>query len=67
MGILRERDELRSRIRKELGEVVQGWGVWLETVEVTDVKITSGSLFKDLQAPYRENIKQVAEVFRMKI
>jgi hypothetical protein len=29
-------------------EVVKGWGVWLETVEITDVTISSGALFKDL-------------------
>jgi hypothetical protein len=28
--------------------VVKGWGVWLETVEITDVQVMSGSLFKDL-------------------
>lgn len=48
-------------------EVVKGWGVWLETVEITDVKIMSSSLFKDLQANYRENMKKDAEVYRMKI
>lgn len=48
-------------------EVVKGWGVWLETIEITDVKISSGSLFKDLQANYRENMKKDAEVYRMKI
>lgn len=48
-------------------EVVKGWGVWLETVEITDVVIKSQPLFKDLQAEYRERIKHVAETYRMKI
>lgn len=52
--MLREREELRVQIRKNMADVVQGWGVWLETVEITDVQIKSGSLFKDMQAPYRE-------------
>ena len=35
--MLRDRESLRAKIRKEMAEVVQGWGVWLETVEITDV------------------------------
>ncbi len=65
--MLRNRQALRAQIRKEMFEVVKGWGVWLETIEITDVKISSASLFKDLQANYRENMKKDAEVYRMKI
>ena len=65
--MLRNRQALRAQIRREMFEVVKGWGVWLETIEITDVKISSGSLFKDLQANYRENMKKDAEVYRMKI
>jgi len=39
---------LREEIIREMTEVVAGWGVHLSTVEVTDVKILSGSLFKDM-------------------
>ncbi len=48
-------------------KVVKGWGVWLETVEITDVTIMSVSLFKDLQANFRESKKRDAEVYSMKI
>jgi hypothetical protein len=48
-------------------EVVKGWGVWLETVEITDVTISSGALFKDLQANFRENMKRTAEMYRMNV
>lgn len=65
--MLRNRQTLREQIRKEMFEVVKGWGVWLETVEITDVKIMSGQLFKDLQANYRENMKKEAEVYRMSV
>lgn len=44
---------LRDAIRKEMQEVVRGWGVWLETVEITDVLISSSSLFKDMQTGFR--------------
>jgi hypothetical protein len=42
-------------------------GVWIETVEITDVTISSTSLFKDLQANFRENMKRDAEVYRMEV
>ena len=39
--------------------VVEGWGVHLSTVEITDVKILSSSLFKDMQTEFREtNVKK---------
>jgi hypothetical protein len=46
--MLRDREGLCIKIRKEMSDVVSGWGVWLETVEITNVLIKSGSLFKDL-------------------
>lgn len=53
--IIKNRQQLREAINKEMTEVVQGWGVWLETIEITDVKILSGSLFKDMQCTFRED------------
>ena len=41
-------------------EVVKGWGVHLATVEVTDLKILSSSLFKDMQAKFREENQKKA-------
>lgn len=46
--MLRNREAVRTAIRKEMSEVVKGWGVWLETVEIMDVQISSNTLFKDL-------------------
>ena len=48
-------------------EVVKGWGVWLETIEITGVKICNGKLFKDLQTTFREKVHKDAELHRMKI
>ena len=57
--IIKNRQELREAILEEMNEVVQGWGVHLCTVEVTDVKILSHSLFQDMQTKFREeNIKK---------
>jgi flotillin len=64
--ILKNRDKLREELKKELNESVNGWGVWLETVEITDVKILSGSLFKNLQTEFREAQRQKAEIIKMR-
>lgn len=48
-------------------EQVKGWGVWLETVEITDVQILSTSLFKDLQAKFREEKRRDAQLKTMEI
>ena len=65
--MLRERSKVCQAIKKEMFDVVKGWGVWLETVEITDVVISSGSLFKDLQADFREKMKKEAELYKMVI
>jgi len=46
--IIKNRKELREVIMKEMTTVVKGWGVHLQTVEIIEVKICSGSLFKDM-------------------
>jgi hypothetical protein len=40
---------------------VSGWGIWLETVEITDVTISSSSLFGDMQIKYREYYREKAQ------
>ena len=65
--MIRDRNMLRDAIRKEMFEVVKGWGVWLETIEITDVKISSQALFKDLQTKYREDMRQTATIHKMEI
>lgn len=57
--IIKNRQALREQIMTEMKEVVAGWGVHIATIEVTDVKILSSSLFKDLQSKFREeNVKK---------
>ena len=65
--MITNRKLLREAINKEMVEVVKGWGVWLETVEITGVKICSGALFKDLQTNYRETMRQQSTLFTMQI
>ena len=65
--ILQKRAELREAIRSEMATVTTGWGVWLETVEITDVKILSGGLFKDMQCKFREDNKKEATILKLDV
>jgi hypothetical protein len=46
---------------------VKGWGVWIETVEITDVVISSTQLFKDMQAKFRSDRQKNAEMIQFNI
>lgn len=48
--VLKNRNHLRDNMRNDLKDQFKGWGIWLETVEITEVTISSERLFKDLQA-----------------
>jgi len=65
--ILTNRAMIRKAVREGVSEVVKGWGMWIETIEVTDVKILSSSLFADLQCKFREEQKQLAEMNALSI
>lgn len=63
--IIRNRQELRETVMQEMTEVVSGWGVHLATVEITDVKILSSQLFKDMQTKFREDQNKKATLERL--
>lgn len=63
--ILKNRELVRDEIKKEMNGIVNGWGIWLESVEITDVKILSSNLFKDLQIEFRKEQQQKAELIKM--
>lgn len=65
--MITNRKLLRDAIHKEMFDVVKGWGVWLETIEITNVTICSQSLFKDLQTNYRESMRQQATLHKMQV
>lgn len=46
--ILKNRSKLRNGVKEEMQKIITGWGIWLETCEVVDVKIASKSLFTNL-------------------
>lgn len=58
--VLKNREQMREKIIGEMSVVVKGWGVHLETVEVTDVRICSGTLFKNMQTKFREQNRKTA-------
>ncbi len=64
--VMKNRNHLRLNMQKELKDIYKGWGIWLESVEITDVRISSGTLFKDLQAEFRQETKLKAEMIELK-
>jgi hypothetical protein len=48
-------------MKNDLKDQFKGWGIWLETVEITEVKISSDRLFKDLQAEFRQDTQLKAQ------
>jgi len=52
---------MRDEIKEEMQEILSGWGIWLETCEIQDVRITSASLFQNLQIEFKEKHRMDAE------
>ena len=46
--ILKNRNKLRGGVKEEMQKILSGWGIWLETCEIQDVKISSKELFRNL-------------------
>ena len=52
---------MRDAIKEEMQVILSGWGIWLETCEIQDVRITSASLFQNLQIEFKEKHRMDAE------
>ncbi|KAL4455783.1 hypothetical protein ABPG74_003193 [Tetrahymena malaccensis] len=63
--VLTNRNMLRDSMKVDLQKQLSGWGIWLETIEITEVKICSRSLFEDLQAEFRQEAHLKAEQIRL--
>ncbi len=59
--VMKNRNHLRDNMKHDLKDQFKGWGIWLETVEITEVKISSERLFKDLQAEFRQSTQLKAQ------
>ena len=64
---MKNRQLLRECVIAEMNEVTKGWGVSLSTVEVTDVTVSSGSLFYDMQTEFREQSTKNATVEKLAV
>lgn len=64
---LKNREKLRASIKREIQSLLTGWGIWLETVEIQDIRICSNDLFKNLQTEFREKSRLEAELISNKI
>ncbi len=60
-AVLTNRNHLRDNMKNDLKDQFKGWGIWLETVEITEVTISSERLFTDLQAEFRQDTRLKAE------
>lgn len=65
--IYKNRKKVREALKAGMLEVVKGWGIWVETIEILEVKVLSKSLFSDLQSQFMEEQKQKAELERLEI
>lgn len=61
-NIIQNRDRFRQQAMDNLRKLMDEWGIWIETIEVIDVKIMSASLFKDMQCEYRDDQYQLAQI-----
>lgn len=59
--VLRKRATLILELKQELAYITAQWGLELDTIEIKNVRILSGSVFAHLQARYRDTLKLEAE------
>lgn len=65
--ILTQRKEVRDKLQSELETISKGWGIKIETIEITDVSILSSSLFNNIQAKFKEEEKLKATLEKLEI
>lgn len=63
--VLTQRERFLDAVKEKVMQQVEGWGVWVEAIEIADVRICSSKLFEDLQAAHRQQIRLQAEEARM--
>lgn len=62
---MRNRDHLRNSVLDDLKVQLGGWGIWIESVEITEIKISSQKLFNDLQAEFRQETRLKAQFIEL--
>ena len=56
-----ERETVIDSMKEQIAPTVAKWGLTIETIEFTEVWIRSKTLFQDMQAEYRNEIRKKAE------
>ena len=59
--MLKKKRTVAESVKSEIRKVVKGWGIWVDTFEIDDAKITSKTLFAHLQMDYSEKIRLESE------
>lgn len=65
--IITNRKAVKEKLEKELDTISKGWGIQIETIEITDVSILSSSLFNNIQARFKEEEKLKATIDKLEI
>jgi len=63
--VLTKREMLRNKAKEDMVTVAQGWGIWIETVEITDVRISSSELFNNMQCKFKQENRLAAQHIRL--
>ena len=50
--VMTKREALKEKVKADITPIFRGWGIWLETVEILDVRVESRTLFDDMQVRY---------------
>lgn len=64
--VMTKRNEIRNHAKEQVDQITKGWGIWIETIEITDVVIMSKTLFNNMQAEHRQAMRLKAEKINMK-
>lgn len=64
MDILQNRNIIKKRIIEATQIAVKGWGINVETIEISEVRICSGKFFGYLQTRFRDQENLKAERIR---
>mmetsp|Transcript_25372 Transcript_25372/g.21245 ORF Transcript_25372/g.21245 Transcript_25372/m.21245 type:complete len:131 (+) Transcript_25372:549-941(+) len=65
--IITNRKEVKEKLQTELDTISKGWGIQIDTIEITDVSILSSSLFNNIQTRFKEEQKYKATIEKLEI
>jgi len=65
--IITNRKAVREKLFDELEKISKGWGIQIETIEITDVSILSSTLFSNIQTRFKEEEKLKATKDKLEI